>query len=60
MLLSENVPGNDWAIDLWIPLDGRGIGSLPSALAGSTIAIRAEREQTVIREWDGQPLDIKL
>lgn len=58
-LVNEDVEGNDWDTDLWIPLDGDGIGFMPSALAGSTLTInRPGRKEIVIREWDGSSLDL--
>jgi hypothetical protein len=60
VLLSEEVPGNDWGVDLYIPLDSEGVGSVPGTLAGSKITVIHERDRVVIPEWDGQPLDVKF
>jgi hypothetical protein len=52
--------GNEPGIVLWVPLNREGIGSLPSALIGSTLVIVVSPEPIWIREWDGQPLDVQL
>jgi hypothetical protein len=56
----EAVPGNDREIALQIPLDRDGVGSLPSALAGSTLMIYGGRNPRprVIRQWDGRSFDL--
>lgn len=60
-LVTEKSAGDAWGIDLWIPVDSEGIGHLPSALAGSTLEIQGSGDKPiVIREWDGQALDLKL
>lgn len=60
-LVTEKSRGNGWDLDLWIPVDSEGIGHLPSALAGSTLEIQGSGDKPiVIREWDGQSLDLKL
>lgn len=60
-LLTEKMRGDAWDVDLWIPVDREGIGHLPSALAGSTLEIQGSGDKPiVIREWDGQSLDLKL
>jgi hypothetical protein len=57
----ESIPGNDREINLHIPLDRDGVGFLPSALAGSTLSIYgATQRPVVIRQWDGQSLDLKF
>jgi hypothetical protein len=61
LMVTETIPGNELAIDLWIPLTRDGVGYLPSALAGSRLAIQGREEKPVIiDEWDGQSLDLKL
>lgn len=48
-------------IQLRVRLDENGVGSLPSALAGSTLNIHgSSATPAVIREWNAQPLDLKL
>lgn len=60
-MMTEKMRGDAWDVDLWIPLDREGIGHLPSALIGSTLEIQGSGDKPiVIREWDGQPLDLKL
>ncbi|HKQ12953.1 MAG TPA: hypothetical protein VJT80_05930 [Steroidobacteraceae bacterium] len=61
LLVSETIPGNELAIDLWIPLTREGVGYLPSALAGNKLSIWGHSEKPlVIDEWDGQSLELKL
>jgi hypothetical protein len=58
--VSEKMPGSDHGIGLWIAVDVDGIGYLPSALAGSTLSIQRYGSQPiVIKEWDGQPFEVK-
>jgi hypothetical protein len=45
---------------LWIPLSHEGIGSLPSALAGSKLEMRGRNKPMVIDEWDGQSFELQL
>jgi hypothetical protein len=53
----ENLRG----ISLRVHLDENGVGSLPSALARGTLEIYGgSPTPTVIKEWDGQPLDLKF
>jgi len=60
-MVTDTIPGTEREIDLWIPLNREGVGSLPSALTGSTLAIQSQRgKPIVIEEWDGQPLDLQL
>lgn len=60
-MMTEKMRGDAWDVDLWIPVDREGIGHLPSALAGSTLEIQGSGDKPiVIREWDGQSLDLKL
>lgn len=57
----EVIAGNEREIELWIPLNREGVGFVPSALAGSTLRIYGGGQQPiVIRQWDGQPLDLKF
>jgi hypothetical protein len=60
-MLSEKIAGIDRAIDLWIPIDREGVGSLPRALEGSTLEIYGPSEKPiVIAEWDGSSLELTL
>jgi hypothetical protein len=48
-------------ISLRVQLDENGVGSLPSALAHSTLEIHGGGPTpTVVKEWDGQSLDLKF
>ena len=60
-VVTETIPGNDLGVYLWIPLSREGIGSLPTALAGSRLEIRSRAgKPIVIDEWDGQSLELQL
>jgi hypothetical protein len=60
-MVTDTIPGAELEVDLWIPLNREGVGSLPSSLAGNKLAIRSfGNKQIVIDEWDGQPLDLQL
>jgi hypothetical protein len=57
--LTQYIPGNDYQIDLWMPLDREGLCHVPAALAGTTFHIgRFSGEPIVIEEWDGQSFDL--
>lgn len=57
--ITQSFPGNDYVIDLWMPLDREGMGHVPSALAGTTLQIgRFSGEPIVIEAWDGQPFEL--
>lgn len=57
--LTQYIPGNDYEIDLWMPLDREGLCHIPAALAGTTFHIgRFSGEPIVIEEWDGQSFDL--
>jgi hypothetical protein len=60
--VGQAIPGNERDIGLGIPLNREGVGSLPSALAGSKITIygRGDGKPIIIEEWDGEPLELKL
>jgi hypothetical protein len=58
--VGKMIPGNELEVDLWIPLNREGVGSLPTALAGSKLVIRVGDEPIVIDEWDGQSLNLQL
>jgi len=60
LMVTQTIPSNEFEIYLWIPLNRQGLGSLPSALAGSHLAIDYGRAKPlVIDEWDGEPLELK-
>ncbi len=52
--------GGGLGIVLQVRLDENGVGSIPSGLAGSTLTIEGAGRSIVVREWDGQPLDLQL
>jgi hypothetical protein len=57
--ITQSFLGNDYVIDIWIPLDGERVGRVPSALAGTTFQIgRFSGKPIVIEEWDGQPFEL--
>jgi hypothetical protein len=57
--ITRNIPGNEYVLDLWMPLDRDGVGHVPSALAGTTFQIgRFSGRPIVIEEWDGQPFEL--
>jgi hypothetical protein len=59
--LQEKLPGTDYGIGLWVPVNSEGVGYLPSALAGSGLTITGlGGKRFVFEKWDGQPLDLKL
>jgi hypothetical protein len=58
--LTEYVEGGGLGIVMSMQLDENGIGSLPKGLAGSSLEIDGGGRQIVVREWDGQPLDLKF
>ena len=54
-----NFPGNDYVVDLRMPLDREGKGHVPNALAGTTLQIgRFSGKPIVIEAWDGQPFEL--
>jgi len=58
--VSEHIDGGSLGIVLSMPLDENGVGSLPKGLAGSTLEISGAGRRIVVREWDGQPLDLQF
>jgi hypothetical protein len=58
--ISEYLDGGGLGIVLSLRLDENGIGSLPKGLAGSTLEIYGDGRQFFVRDWDGQPLDLKF
>ena len=58
--ITQSFPGNDYVVDLWMPLDREGMCHVPSALAGTTFQIgRFSGEPIVIEEWDGQSFELQ-
>jgi hypothetical protein len=57
--ITQSFPGNDYVVDLWMPLDREGVCRVPSALAGTTFQIgRFSGKPIVIEEWNGQPFEL--
>ncbi|HET9446434.1 MAG TPA: carboxypeptidase-like regulatory domain-containing protein [Steroidobacteraceae bacterium] len=57
--ITQYIPGNDYMIDLWMPLDREGVCHVPAALTGTTFHIgRFSGEPIVIEEWDGQSFEL--
>jgi 5-hydroxyisourate hydrolase-like protein (transthyretin family) len=57
--LTQSFQGNDYVVDLWMPLDRDGVCHVPGALAGTTFQIgRFSGKPIVIEEWDGQPFEL--
>jgi hypothetical protein len=60
VFLSEKIGDSD-GIGLWIRLDENGIGSIPSALAGSRLSLTIPGHvPAVIDKWDARPLDLRV
>ena len=58
--ITQSFPGNDYLIDIWIPLDGERVGHVPSALAGTTFEIgRFSGKPLLFEDWDGQPFELQ-
>jgi hypothetical protein len=58
--ITQILPGSDYEVDLWMPLDRDGTYHVPSALAGTTLQIgRFSGEPIVIKQWDGQPFELQ-
>jgi len=58
--LTQSFPGNDYVVDLWMPLDRDGLCHVPGALAGTTFKIgRFSGEPIVFEDWDGQPFELR-
>ena len=61
LMVGQTIPGNEREIGLWIPLNREGVGSMPSALAGSKLSIYGSAgKPIIIEEWNGEPLELKL
>jgi Carboxypeptidase regulatory-like domain len=59
--VTEKLPGTDYGIGLWVPVNSEGVAYLPDALAGSGLTITGlGGKRFVVEKWDGQPLDLKL
>ena len=58
--VSEYIEGGGLGIVLSMQLDENGVGSLPKGLAGSTLEIDGDGRPIFVRNWDGQPLDLKF
>jgi hypothetical protein len=59
--VSEKLPGTDYGIGLWVPVNSEGLAYLPGALAGSGLTITGlGGKRFVIEKWDGQSLELKL
>jgi hypothetical protein len=58
--ITQSFPGNDYVVDLWMPLDREGVCHVPSALAGTTFQVgRFSGEPIEFEDWDGQPFELK-
>jgi hypothetical protein len=58
--LTQYVPGNQYAMDLWMPLDREGACHVPSELAGTTLNIgRFSGDPIVIEDWNGQSFELQ-
>ena len=59
--VSEKLPGTDYGIGLWVPVNSEGVAYLPGALAGSGLTITGlGGKRFVFEKWDGQSLELKL
>jgi hypothetical protein len=57
--LTQSFPGNDYVVDIWMPLEPGGVCHVPAALAGTTFQIgRFSGEPIVFEDWDGRPFDL--
>ena len=58
--ITQSVPGSEQVVDLWMPLERRGVCHVPSALIGTSFQIgRYSGEPIVIEQWDGQPFELQ-
>jgi hypothetical protein len=58
--LTQTLPGSEYVMDLWMPLNRDGTCHVPSALAGTTFQIgRFSGEPIVFEKWDGQPFELQ-
>jgi hypothetical protein len=61
LFVVEKLGENTRGISLRINLDENGVGSLPNALGRSTLEIYGgSSTPTVVKEWDGQSIDLKF
>jgi hypothetical protein len=58
--VTEYIEAGAMGIVISMQLDEDGVGSLPKGLAGSTLLISIVGRDLVVREWDGQPLDLQF
>jgi hypothetical protein len=57
--ITQSFPGNEYVVDIWVPLDRERVGHVPSALAGTTFQIgRFSGQPLVFEDWDGQPFEL--
>jgi hypothetical protein len=57
--LTQSFPGNDYVVDIWMPLDPEGLCHIPGALAGTTFQIgRFSGKPIVMEDWDGRPFEL--
>jgi hypothetical protein len=57
--LTQQIPNNEYQIDLWMPLDREGLCHVPAGLAGNTFHVgRFSGEPIVIEDWDGQSFEL--
>jgi hypothetical protein len=58
--ITQSVAGSEQVVDLWMPLERKGVCHVPSALIGTTFQIgRYSGEPIVIEKWDGQPFELQ-
>jgi hypothetical protein len=57
--LTQSFPGNDYVVDMWMPLDSDNKCHVPGALKGTTFKIgRFSGEPLVFEDWDGQSFEL--
>jgi hypothetical protein len=57
--LTQDFPGNDSVVDIWMPLDRDNNCHIPKGFAGTTFKIgRFSGEPLVFEDWDGQPFEL--
>ena len=58
--ITQSVPGSEHVVDLWMPLERKGVSHVPNALIGTTFQIgRYSGKPIVIEQWDGQPFELQ-
>jgi hypothetical protein len=61
VLVSESIEEGGAGMHFTLQLDEHGIGRLPGELAGSSLQIFAmDYDPTTVREWSGEPLEVRL